>query len=309
MEREDGVYMVLAPILAAICLFGDLNTKIGWPWVCLGQDRWIPMGYLVTCTAIGIALAMMIHSAHSGKPCCLGLVLGLLIGSALVLQWLPKAESGIQFLPLLPWRFAGWTPFLFATISWFCVGLVVLSLICFDRAVGFPVTMLLLLGVNLPLSFWSVEASPEPVAVDELDQYTAQVAEWKVQRDGMQRILDDLRRDQETLVEQLQRLGVASSADLKNVPEGRPLAEELVEIARQAQGMATEVERLNLAIIEAESKLRRIERREAMQASGLGEEEMVRTGLELTEKVRADRSGLEGLEVNEILGKMLGKGN
>ena len=307
MEREDGVYMVLALILAAICLFGDLSTKLGWPWVYLGQDGWTPAGYLLTVTAIGIALAMMIRSAHSGKPCCLGLVLGLLIGSALVLQWLPKAESGIQFLPLVPWRFAGWIPFLFATISWFAAGLVVLSLICFDRAVGFPVFMLIFLVANLPLSFWSVEASPEPVAVDELDQYTDQIAEWKVKRDSMQRILDALCRDQESLVEQLRGLGIDSSADLKNVPDARPLAEELAEVVRQAQGMRNEVARLDFVIIEAESKLRRIERREAMEASGLAEEEMFRSRLELSEKVRTDQNGL--LKVGETLDKILGKGN
>jgi hypothetical protein len=167
--------------------------------------------------------------------------------------------------------------------------------------------MLVLLSVNLPLSFWSLQPAPEPVVVDEFDQHRSQIAQWKVKRDRTQRILDGLCRDRAALIEQLRRLGVASAADLKNAPEARPLAEELVEVARQAQGIEGEVARLDTAIAEAESNLRRIERREVIEANGWAEAEMIRAGLELSAKMSTNRDDLRVLAVDETLNEILRK--
>jgi hypothetical protein len=111
-------------------------------------------------------------------------------------------------------------------------------------------------------------------------------------------------------VERLKRLGVKSSADFASDPTVRPLAEELAEVVRQIHEQDREVQRLDVFMAEAESHLRRIKRRRAVEAGGLtrGEEEQfIRTGVELTERPWSDQSDLILLEVDEILDEMLGK--
>ncbi len=287
----------IALALLAICIFGSLNTRIGWPGSDWRQEGWTVFACTTMWVSLGIAaMVIMVRSARTGKPCRLGLVLALLVGASLVLQWFPRATTGLQFLPLSPWSFQGWIPFLISVLSWLAVGLVLLALICCDRAVGFPVVMLLFLAVNAPLSFWNLESSgstPQPTpVVDPLAEYRNQIAEWSATRDETRRVLVGLRRDRETLVDQLQRLGVRSSADLENIPAARPLAEELAEVVRQIEEQGQEVERLDAAVVEAESRIRRLTRQKAMEETRLGtavEEEVVRMNIEPGEALNGGR--------------------
>jgi len=268
MRREDFIYTVVALALFALCAFGGLNTRIGWPGAVCSQEGWIAVAYATMWMSLGTALVVMIGSAWTGKPCRLALVLALLVGAAAVLQWLPGAATGLQFLPVSPWSFEGWIPFLISIACWFFLGLVVLALVCCDRAVGFPPFMLMFLAVNAPLSCWSLgtsEATPLPrPVVDPLAESRNRIAEWSGTRDEARRSLGHLRRDREVLVAQLQRLGVRSSADLKRIPAARPLAEELAELARQIEKQEREAERLDAAVVQAESRIRRIARQQAV---------------------------------------------
>ncbi len=312
MRREDFVYIMIAFVLLAFCAFGNLNTRIGWPGLVFSQEGWAAIGHATMYGSLGAALVMMIRSARTGRPCQLSLVLMLLVVAAGILQWLPRSVNGLQFLPVSPWSFNDWAPFLISIVSWFFLGLVTLALICWDRAVGFPAFMLVFLAVNALLSFWSVEtskANPKlcPV-VDPLAEYRSQNAEWSTTRDEAHRVLGRLRCDREALVNQLQRLGVRSSADLTNIPAARPLAEELAEVVHQIEKQEEEVEQLDAAVVEAESHLRRIERQGAIEATSLRKAEVdkvLRMGLELGESQQGNQGDLVILQADEVLDEIM----
>lgn len=311
MRSEDFIYIVIAVALVAFCAFGNLNTRIGWPGADY-QGGWIAVAYATMWVSLGAALVVMIQSAWTGKPCRLALVLALLVGAASILQWLPEATMGLQFLPVLPWTFEGWIPFLISTSSWLFVGLVVLSLVCCDRAVGFPLMLLLFLSVNAPLSCWSLEPSgPTPIPCPIVDPFVEcrnRIAEWSAKRDETRRVLGRLRRDRETLVDQLQRIGVRSSADLTRIPAARPLAEELAEVVHQIEKQTQEAERLDAAVVEAQSRIRRIARLHAVEATRLGtaeEEEFVRMSVELSESLKGSQSDLIVLETDRVLDRTM----
>lgn len=308
MRREDVIYTGIALALVAICAFGNLNTRIGWPGGDWRQEGWTAVACATMCVSLWIAVVIMVWSAWTGRPCHLSLVLALLVGAAAVLQWLPPATTGLQFLPVSPWSFNGWAPFLISLLSWLAVGLVVLALVCWDRAAGFPVMMLLFLAVNVLLSFWSLGPSVSIPVVDPLAEYRNQIADWSATRDEARRVLGRLRRDQEALVNQLQRLGVQSSADLKNIPAARPLAEELAEVVRQIDEQTQEAVRLDAAVMEAESRIRRLTRQKAMEETRLGtaeEEEVLRMRFELGETLNGDQGHLVVLEVDEVLDRTM----
>lgn len=299
MRREDVLYTLVALALLGLCVLDDLNTRIGWPGLYLGQQPWIVTGYIVMWVFFGIALAIMIFSAWTGKPCRLGLVLALLIGGGNILQALPMSATGLQFLPVSPWSFSGWVPFLISACSWVFIGLVVLALVCGDRAVGFPVMMLLLVGVNLPLSFWGLTTPSS----ERTDHYQRQLAEWREKRDDAQRGLSGLKHDRDALIARLKCLGVQSSADLRHVPAARPFVEELAEVVCQIREQETEAQRLDMAVVEAESLLRRIERQMVIERIGLDKAEedgVLRMGVELSERLRS----IAVLEVDDVLNEM-----
>lgn len=312
MRREDVIYTGIALALVAICAFGNLNTRIGWPGSDWRQDGWITIASTAMWVSLGIALVIMIQSARTGKPCRLSLILALLVGAAAVLQWLPRSETGLQFLPVSPWAFDGWMPFLISVLSWLAVGLVVLALVCCDRAVGFPPFMLMFLAVNAALSCWSLEPSestPQPrLVADRFAECRNRIAEWSAKRDETRRFLVGLRRDREVLVDQLQRLGVRFSADLMNIPAARPLAEELAEVVHQIEKQTQEAERLDAAVVEAQSRIRRIARLHAVEATRLGtaeEEEFVRMSVELSESLKGSQSDLIVLETDRVLDRTM----
>jgi hypothetical protein len=311
MRREDFAWILVAFALVAVCVVGGLNTRIGWPWTNWSRGGWVAVGYASMCSTIGIALALMVWSAWTGKPCRLTVVLVLLVVAAVVLQWLPRSAAGIQFLPVSPWTFHGWIPLSISACSWLALALVVLALVCWDRAVGFPVTAVLFLAVNLPLSFWSLDpfdVTAIPVAaVDPFPEYRNRRGELKARQDEAHRLLEALRRDQDELAERLRRLGVRSSADLRHIPAARPLAEELAEVVHLIRDQQKVAQRLGEATIEAGSRLRRLQRRGVIEPTGDEEVQFIRTGVELTERPWSDQSDPMLLEVDGIVDEMLGK--
>jgi hypothetical protein len=115
-------------------------------------------------------------------------------------------------------------------------------------------------------------------------------------------------RDQ--LVDRLRSLGVRSSEDLKGNREGQALAVELQELTGQIRAMKNEIKLLDQTITRTESGLRRLERRQLIEAGGAKSEKeydrMIRTALELEEELRG-RSGQTAPdpELNAVLDEAL----
>jgi len=93
------------------------NTKIPWPSQMRGAGTCIVGCYLAVMALVASAVALMVGNLGRVQGGPLLTVVFLLIGAAVLLQLLPHAETGFQFMPLPPWAFGGW---LLVGISLFC---------------------------------------------------------------------------------------------------------------------------------------------------------------------------------------------
>lgn len=134
------------------------NTKIPWPTALRGTDHWTIGGYRAVWGLVIASIVVMVHTANQqeqGGP--LWILAAMLVAAAVLLQFLPHAESGIQFIPLSPWCYVGWESFLLSLACWAAImGAVYVVL---DRSPdtpqAFAVLVLVVMSLNLLLS-WSV---------------------------------------------------------------------------------------------------------------------------------------------------------
>ena len=84
-----------------------LNTKIGLPSTYMAHGPLAFLGYMAVCLLVGAAVVLMMFTVgrRTGGP--LLPILVLLVAAAVILQALPAAESGLQFIPLVPWQCSG----------------------------------------------------------------------------------------------------------------------------------------------------------------------------------------------------------
>ncbi len=79
-------------------------------------------------------------------------------------------------------------------------------------------------------------------------------------------------------------------------------------MVRQIEEQGQEVERLDAAVVEAESRIRRLTRQKAMEETRLGtavEEEVVRMNIELGEALNGGQSDLIVLEADSVLDRTM----
>ena len=133
------------------------NTKIPWPTQLRGADRWTLSCYWAVWTQIIVAVALMVHTANrkdKGGP--LWIILALLVAAAILLQFLPHADSGIQFVPLSPWCYIGWESFFLSVGCW--AAILFAAFVVLDRSLdspqAFSVLCLIAMTLNVLLS-WS----------------------------------------------------------------------------------------------------------------------------------------------------------
>ncbi len=309
-----------------------MNTRIGWPSMYWAQGTFTFFGYVCVCLLVVSALLMMVvilnekpeyqitvvvdrgrrksvlqptaHACHIRAKLWTALV--LLLFAALLLQCLPEARQGIQFLPCLPQAFSSWVASFISIACWLgfagCALIVVLPGL--DKAEGASLLILLTLGVNALLSFWKLDVSIEttqdsiPVIAETRQTgddiaalFRDQLARWQEKRAAVQHTLERLVSEQERLLDRLLSLGVRSSDDLKSNTVALALADELAELIGQIKTVQEQVVRLDVAIARIESGLRRLERNKLMQTNGsLAEKElrqMTQTALELKEELRS----------------------
>ena len=284
---------------AVLAIGGSVGTKLGWPGIYWQHGGWVFWAYIAACLLFGIGSFLAVKGFSPQPPVPPSVTITLLVAVVLILKWLPPAESGIQVLPCAPWSYPGWLPFLIAIGAWIFLSFILIAdsrrrnRDFFDVYAGADVATFVLehpapeYGTDIHSSAGSGRSAcrvPKPDRrMDRANE--APLSEfWKL-----------LRRDQQSLVERLKCLGVRSSTDLKNAPAARPLAEELAEVVAQIRDQEQEIERLSTTIIESESHVRRIERHKVIEATGLDEpeeEQLVRTGVELTEMLRSDQGDL-----------------
>lgn len=134
-----------------------LNTKIPWPTQLRGADCWTLSCYWAVWTQILVAIALMISTANrkeEGGP--LWIVMAMLAAAAILLQFLPHADSGIQFIPLSPWSYIGWESFGVSLVCW--AAILFAAFVVLDRSLdspqAFSVLCLIAMTLNVLLS-WS----------------------------------------------------------------------------------------------------------------------------------------------------------
>ena len=138
------------------------NTKVPWLTELRGVGIGVVGCYLAVVALVVAAIALMIGNLgrERGGP-LLGIV-AMLIGAAVLLQFLPHAESGLQVLPLPPWTYGGWLPFSISMIGWgavFVAGYVAVSG-CLDAPQVFAALCLAAMSLNGLLSFSENTDSP-----------------------------------------------------------------------------------------------------------------------------------------------------
>jgi hypothetical protein len=95
-----------------------LNTKIGFPSTYWQHGPLAFRGFSAVCLLVGAAVVLMMVTVgrRTGGP-MLSIII-LLVAAGIILQALPAAKSGLQFIPLLPWHCSGPLPILVSILCW-----------------------------------------------------------------------------------------------------------------------------------------------------------------------------------------------
>jgi hypothetical protein len=249
-----------------------MNTRIGFPMLYCEQGGCVLLGYLAVVLLVGIAVLVMLGTRKRETGGLLFSTISLLVGAAVLLQFIPRAETGFLFVPISPWSFASWLPFLLSLVSWASLGLA--ALVVLVRAVDAPavVSDILLFSMAMQglLSFAStnssrsgpvVQVEPVVATIDPtMDRHQNQIAKWQAKRDEIGTILNGLVADREEIAAQLHGTTGAVRSEL---------ADELRHLDQQIGQGQRDADLLDSAIIQAESRLRRLDRQRLLEGSGV----------------------------------------
>jgi len=86
------------------------------------------------------------------------------------------------------------------------------------------------------------------------------LGQWQSMREARDNFIEEFSREQAELCSSLYENGVRSAEDLKGKPAACVIADELLELTSQIEALKGEVAQLNVAIVQTESLLRRLER-------------------------------------------------
>lgn len=132
------------------------NSKIGWPTHFRGASSWTVSCYLAVWGLVVAAVVVMINNLKRKEGGPLLGVVAMLGTAAVLLQFLPHTESGLQFVPLSPWAYVGWESFFVSLFCWTVIlfaGFVAIDRAP-DKAQAFAALCLVAMVLNLMLS-WS----------------------------------------------------------------------------------------------------------------------------------------------------------
>jgi hypothetical protein len=281
-----------------IMLVCTVNTRIGWPWEYFGNGVGPVFGFLAVCFLIFVGFAALAASTGEDEHGSFfaGFVIWLVAG--LLLQGLPHTDTGIQFIPLLPWCYSGWIARIISTVCWltFLIGVLTAFSPSKEHWKGAVAAILVALGLNALLSFASPADVTAPIATDGrssvITSCQEKIACWEAIQKERSETLEKLTSEKETLVARIKSLGCQTKKELMSHPVGCTLANELEQLSRQMAHFQTETGTIEATVERAQSVLRCIER-EAM-VKGHSDEEFSRLSQidhELQEELRKMTGG------------------
>ena len=267
-----------------------VNTKIGWPTQFLGTGGWTLVCYLAAWLLILVAVLVMKETSKRREGGPLLSIVVILAIAAFLLQWLPRTESGIQFLPISPWTYSGWISFCISLLCWMfiMVAALVAATRCLDSPGVCSAAFLVAMSLNALLSFsdWKEDGSPqlpeeqqvaakdiespEVLREDETD-YGAKVQAWHQRVSKLRVILHRLQSEQSGL-----KISEAKTRE-SDKSERVALLEETIELDSQIAMVEHELEVLETAIRKAESRLRRIGRHELLHEAAIASDAEYKT--------------------------------
>ncbi len=143
----------------------NLNTKIGWPSTYWQHGPSAFTGYLAAGLLVGTAMVLMIATVGRTKGGPMLSTIVLLVAAAVILQALPAAELGLQFLPLSPWAYSGFVSICLSILCWLGIFLAALIAMLRSGLIGAPsafsAAVLFSMGMNLLLSLGGGSAPTE----------------------------------------------------------------------------------------------------------------------------------------------------
>jgi hypothetical protein len=143
-------------------------------------------------------------------------------------------------------------------------------------------------------------SSTPPEESGPLAEVREQVRRFEKKQQALEPVLERALAEQDELVTKLREAGVSKPADLKGNPRGQKLAESLMRLGAEIEGLERQAAALDSAILDAKAIVRRLEREQA----GISEEEMGRLAEQLREaEERTDGAArpVTPLDVEEAL--------
>jgi hypothetical protein len=247
-------------MIISLLLVAQMNTRLGFPGIHYGL--WASIGVLAVYGLVVIgcaAIATAPSNSEEGKRSEIVFGVSVLMIAALLLQALPHVESGIQFIPLLPWIYTSWLARIFSAFLWFFIVYGCLLTCSSEKRdwEGAGQWMILALGLNAVLSF----ATPATTVAENNPVLSDPIAQWERLRDSQRDALEKLMADKEELLNRIRNLGATNKKELMANPVGRMLVEELEQLCQLINTAKNEVNVVETAIERAKSHRRSIERR------------------------------------------------
>ncbi len=237
-------------LLALLCctLSGCGNTRVGWPCTYWEHGFWVVVGFLAICALIllGIVAVFAATDAPEVEGRRAGFVCGvaLWVGAGLLLQAMPHATAGLQFVPLLPWHYAGCMGRIVSSVCWLCLAVGFLLAFSTDKKdlAGAPVVMVIALGLNALLSCVG------PSAPQVAEEPSRLIARWEKLRSERSDALAKMLSDKGLLAARIKSLGVQTKSGLMAHAIGRTLAEELGRLSGQIGRLQGEIDAIDTAL-------------------------------------------------------------
>ena len=253
---------------------GSINTKLGWPTTDWHGGFWSILGFLLVSMLLAGAIKLAITTANqtsNSNDAVAGIAI-LFIVAAVVLQMLPSTSSGLQIIPLAPWTYAGWFSFLISAAVWLLilVSVMVAASDSPDSATVFSALLLIAMMGNLLLSFSeSKESATISVVTNSMDKvdaddtptpYRNEIEEWRSKASDLRLLLNQLLADRQRVTADISRL--SDSPSYKSVKA--ELLGERQELTEQTEVVEAELASVELAVVRAESRIRRLARHAAI---------------------------------------------
>ena len=131
------------------------NTKIPWPTDFREASSRAMTCYLAVWALTIGSIALMIGNLNRREGGPLWIIVAMLAAAAVLLQFLPPGDLGVQLIPISPWAYIGWESFLLSLGCWAAIlgaGYVVVDRMN-DSAQAFSVLVLVALSLNVLLSW------------------------------------------------------------------------------------------------------------------------------------------------------------